>query len=173
MAHSQECISEPGSLELYPESELFNQHSTHIEAEQFLYHSELNTFQLYDIFGQVAPIVCAADKVSDFVDAVFGCDRTVECTPVQGNELWKPKAESNIGAVILVSDSLQNVPVSVTDSSGKEVTTQIRQVCCPNGGREHRFFNKTGESLKEFAPIFIRFSEKRCIRIDDPSIRND
>lgn len=143
-----------------PAEDFFFQPDPAFPPQSYRAHYEacaLNNFQLNFALGE-----CRAQLPAP-----------LECSPIQGNELWKPKAESNIGAVVLVSDALQGVPVRVQDSDGNEVTQEIRQVCCPNGGREHRFFDRTGESLQSDAPIFVVFGDERCIRIDNPAVRND
>lgn len=111
----------------------------------------LNNFQLSQALGQCV-IVDPEPDCFDCADGAGGC-------------LWKPKAESNIGAVLLMPASFDDVSASI------EGATVIRTVTGVNGNRKHWFFDRRGDSFG--GPITVEFGNGECLYIENPAVRND
>lgn len=84
--------------------------------------------------------------------------------------LWKPKADSNVGAVILLPISLKGVSYTAVDGKGEQLR-QIRESCCANGNRQHYWFSKPGSSYT--GPITFTFNNGESIKVTDPSKREE
>lgn len=97
-----------------------------------------------------------------FVDPQPDC---FDCNDGGGGCLWKPKAESNVGAVLLMPSEFDSIDANI---EGAQV---VRTVTGHNGNRKHWFFNRRGDSFG--GPIVVEFSNGECLSIADPSIRND
>ena len=155
----------PGTFTIYEgeDPELFgNTFSTHREGEQNFYHCELNNVQLAQAVAAMCPVVCEQPKISEFIDAVCGCEREVipDCKPFSGDELWKGRSESSgcRNPVILMPQPFHDADIKVYgQDSNQEVATVGRETIA-NGNRWHWFLEQSCDSLRGKGGIDVFFS---------------
>lgn len=112
----------------------------------------LNNFQLSQALGQCV-IIDPEPDCFDCADGGGGC-------------LWKPVAESNSRAsVLLMPSEYEGVSASIEGAS------VVRTVFGPNGNRMHWFFSKRGDQFS--GPITVEFGNGECLYIENPAVRND
>ena len=111
--------------------------------------------------------------------AVPGED-TITCSSVNdwdGGRLWKPRSENTGRPVILFPGeywtSTDSINLIATD--GERILDLTRRTCRPNGGRAHYDAGATCDSLRQSAPLTLRFNRtggsSECYSVPDPCNR--
>jgi hypothetical protein len=112
----------------------------------------LHNYQLGIELGKCQPSPEPLPECQDCFDGVgTGC-------------LWKPKAESGPGAVLLMPS--EYIGVSAFFPGANVVRTVVA-----NGNRYHYFLDKRGDQLA--APLQVEFGNGHCLIIENPTVRND
>ena len=109
----------------------------------------LHNYQLQIELGKCQPSTEPLPACQDCFDGVgVGC-------------LWKPKAESGPGAVLLM-------PAEYIGQDAHIEGASVVRTAVANGGRMHWFFNRTFTE-----PVTVFLSGGDCVRIENPQVRND
>lgn len=110
---------------------------------------ELHNFQLQMELGKCTPSPEPLPACQDCFDGVgVGC-------------LWKPKAESGPGAVLLM-------PAEYIGQDAHIEGASVVRTAVANGNRMHWFFDRMFTQ-----PLTVFLSGGDCVRIENPQVRND
>lgn len=153
--NAQDESTEPGSWEIYPESQLYNQFSTHREAEQHYYHCELNNFQLNQELGK-------------YIGPVGDCQVSESWG---GGDLWKPVSDNTGNPVVLTAADTRNARCEIITPT-ETLPCRFRTIA--NGNRAHwDVFRRCGNLD---SPLIFRLEIDgvgHCWEVGDPCQRHE
>jgi hypothetical protein len=156
-------------FEIYPDSQICNKFSSHVEAEQNYYHCALNNYQLALRNGELEA------KCGYGVPVGKPCDDK----GWGGPNVWKAKSEGRSGGVVILDRKYCDgnggaliSDLSIENEVGMSVASvKFRQCDAANAGRYHLDFNPEGKKLT--GPVYVRYNYNgvsECRKVNNPAV---